>query len=598
MKRPATERIGWLVGLSLIATLALPALPARAQQRGLTADQRELRNAARLESTGELDRAADVLAGILSEHPHNLSALLAYERVLGMQGRLSELLPVVDIVVSQDPTSTIAHQMRVRAFSTLDNVTALSRAADAWIAATPNLETPYREVARVWRTRGDLVRAAAVLEAGRERIRRDDALALELGDVFAAGSDMVGAVREWNRAIGPDGHGFLLVQRRVQMLPGGGASIIPDLVESLAAPPTTVPRRKAAAQLAMEAGLAEAAERIAHGIAGELDGHARLAYLVEVARRADGGGLPHLAYWAYGELVAAGGPDDQMLALRNRLAELALAVGDTVQAAETYRQLEAAFAPDSPQRRQALAVRIQLTARNGELAAAIRGLNAFRAEFPDAPETDATAAAVANAHLDADDVVGAERALAGMTGPRSGFARGRIYLRRGEMALARSELLESAPLLHGAEATEAIALATLLGRLSEPGGALMARAMAAAAADDPAGAARLLFDDSERLSAAERAAILDFAAGLAERAKLGEWAEQIRREIVSAYPTTREAPAALLSLARSLAARDRPQEEVRSLLEKLILEYPRSALVPQARQELERLDGRVTGSSQ
>ncbi|MGH7507655.1 MAG: tetratricopeptide repeat protein, partial [Longimicrobiales bacterium] len=515
MNAPAAAGRSWPVAVAVVAALALAAAPVRSQIRPLSEDQRSLRDAARLESAGELDRAATVLAAILERHPHNLSALLAYERVLGMQGRMDELLPAVDRVIEHDPTSTISHQMRVRAYSALDSLSALERAAQTWIATTPTIETPYREVARVWRTRGDLVRAVAVLEQGRERIHRDDALALELGDLFAAGGDMAGAVREWNRAIGPDGHGFLLVQRRIQMLPAGVAEIIPQLVEALAASPATVPRRRAAAQLAMDAGLAEPAGRIARGIAAELTGADRRGFLIEVARGADGGGLPHLAYWAYGQLVATDGPDDQMLALRNRLAELALAVGDTVQTAESYRRLEAAFAPDSPQRRQALAVRLQLMARNGDLDAAQRELAAFRAEFPTAPETDAVTAAVANALLDADDVPGAERALADASGPRTGFARGRLFLRRGETARARAELLESAPMLHGSEATEAIALATLLGRLSEGGGALVARAMATAAADDPDGAARLLLEESAGLPQGERAAILDFAAGLA-----------------------------------------------------------------------------------
>src|SRR5690606_21491494 len=113
-------------------------------------------------------------------------------------------------------------------------------------------------------------------------------------------------VREWNRAIGEDGHGFLLVQRRVQMLPDGGATLLPQLVEALAAPPSSIARRKAAAQLAMEAGLAESAERIARGVLAELEGRERGAYTVEIARRADGNGLERLAYFAYGQMLEFG----------------------------------------------------------------------------------------------------------------------------------------------------------------------------------------------------------------------------------------------------------------------------------------------------
>jgi hypothetical protein len=554
---------------------------------------RRLREATRLETVGDLDGATAVLADILRESPQNLSALLAYERVLGMQGRLESLLPAIDAVLRQDAGSAIAHQMRVRALSSLDRVADLESAAQQWIAATPDVETPYREISRVWRTRGDLVRAADVLEEGRRRIDREDALALELGDVFAAAGDVNGAVREWDRAIGADGHGFLLVQRRVQMLPKGGATLLPQLVDALAQPPSSIARRKAAAQLAMEAGLAESAERIARGVLAELQGAERGAYTVEIARRADGNGLARLAFFAYGQMLEFEGTQTQLLAVRNRYAELALVVGDTSTAAAVYRDLEAAFAPDSPQRRQALGVRIALSARNGEPVAAQRELESFRAEYPNAPELDEVAAAVANGFLDEGDVPAAERAIGGIDGPHTGLARGRIYLRRGETERARAELLEAAPMLHGPDATEAIALATLMGRLSGEGGKLLARAMAGLAEGDPDRAARLLLEESAGLSAEERPAVLEFAAGLADRGALADRAELIRREIVTEYPASREAPAAILSLARSLALRDRAVAEARGLLERLILEYPRSALVPQARSELDRLQSRT-----
>jgi hypothetical protein len=346
----------------------------------------------------------------------------------------------------------------------------------------------------------------------------------------------------------------------------------------------------------MEAGLAESAETIARGVLDELKGRERGAYTVEIARRADGNGLERLAYFAYGQMLEFDGTQEQLLAVRNRFAELALAVGDTTRAAATYRDLEAAFAPDSPQRRQALAVRIQLGARNGDPVTAMRELESFRVEFPRAPELDATAAAVANGFLDDGDVPAAERAIAGVDGPQSGLALGRIFLRRGETGRARAELLDAAPLLHGAEATEAIALATLMGRLSTAGGQLLARAMAGLADADPDLAARVLLEESTPLSAEERPAVLEFAAGLADRGALPDRAEVIRREIVTEYPGSREAPAALLSLARSLAARDRAVIEARGLLERLILDYPRSALVPQARSELDRLESRTPGT--
>src|SRR5690606_29512134 len=123
-----------------------------------------------------------------------------------------------------------------------------------WIAATPHLETPYREAAVIWRNRGDATRAVALLERGRKRIERDDALALELGDAYAAMNDMKRTAEEWSRAIGPAGRGLMLVQRRLQMLPDGGVRVIPVLVDRLSQGTPSFARLRAAALLAVEAG--------------------------------------------------------------------------------------------------------------------------------------------------------------------------------------------------------------------------------------------------------------------------------------------------------------------------------------------------------
>ncbi len=559
----------------------------------LAEELRLLSEASALESAGNLEGAERVLRSLLATTPTSLSALISLERILGMQGKTADLVPAVDRLLEQDPESTIGHQMRVRAYAALNRVDDLERAAHAWIAATPDIETPYREIARVWRQRQDLTRALNVLEAGRKRIRRPDALALELGDVFAEARDYPRAVREWNRAIGPQGHGFLLVQRRVMNLPGGGAELIPRLVEALTRLPTTMPRQKAATQIAIDAGLGAEAAAIARAVAGSLEGPERRSFLVEVGRRADGAGLDALAYWSYGELVKSGGSIDQMLALRTRMAELALEIGDTASATAAYRELERAFAVGSPQRREAVAVRIQLLARDGEIERARAEFDSFRREFPDAAEADAVAAALGNVLLDRGDEASAEAVLAGITGPRSGVARGRILIRRGEVERAKNELLASAPALHGKEATETIELATLLGRLTQSGGELVGKAMARAATGERAESIDMLFEESRPLAAAERTAILEFAASLADRSELGEQAEHVRREIVMEYPKSREAPAAMLALARTLTLEKRAPEEARLLLEKLILEHPRSALVPQARRELDRVLGRV-----
>jgi tetratricopeptide (TPR) repeat protein len=285
-----------------------------------------------------------------------------------------------------------------------------------------------------------------------------------------------------------------------------------------------------------------------------------------------------------------------MLALRGRMAELALAMGDTAQAAATYKTLENSYAAGSPERRQASALRIQLTAREGKLDDAEAELAQFRHDYQDAPELDAIAAALANTMLDQNAVERAEGIVKSITGPRTGLARSRIALRRGDVAEAKSALLMAAPQLHGAEQTDAIKLATVLGRVSREGGDLMGRALARSSAGAPGEAVALLMQGSRSLPGSEPAAILELAASIAERSQLDAEAEKARRSIINDYAQSPEAPAALLALARTLSLKSETMGEAREQLEKLILEHPRSALVPQARQELDRLQGRVPRS--
>jgi tetratricopeptide (TPR) repeat protein len=348
--------------------------------------------------------------------------------------------------------------------------------------------------------------------------------------------------------------------------------------------------------MAIDAGLSQRAEQIVRETAAELKGLERQSYLVEMARRADAAQLPRVAFYAYSQITPAELNAAQMLAIRARVAELALQIGDTVSAARGFRELEQSLAVGSPQRRQAVALRIQLIVKEGRLAEAEQDLAAFKQEFPNAAELDAVAAVLAGAYIDREDVEKAERVLSNIGGPRSNIARGRIALRRGDVADAKNALLAAAPSLQGAEATETIRLVTLLGRVSRQGGELLGKSLSKAAAGAGKEAFTMLDTGADQLPELERPAILDFAAALADRSSLPLDADRVRRRIIEQYPRSMEAPPALLALARSLTERGEAAEEARQYLEKLIVDYPRSALVPQARQELDRLQGRVPRS--
>jgi hypothetical protein len=260
-----------------------------------------------------------------------------------------------------------------------------------------------------------------------------------------------------------------------------------------------------------------------------------------------------------------------------------------------FATLEKSGATGSPERRQALAVRLQLTAAERDGATLEERLADFRSEFPDAPELPALTAAIGAELLARRDLAAAERVLAGVAGAQAALLRGRIFLRRGELERARTELLLAAPALSGAEATRTLATLGALARMGPDAGELVAHALERADAD-VALAVQELVTGSRQLGPRSGAAVLEYAATLADGVGLGEAAELARREIVSAHAGSDAAPAALFWLAERAATRPEAVPEARVLLERLIVEHPRSALVPEARRALERLGAAPGGS--
>ena len=586
MKKSITSWRGFAVVIAMQFAFAANA----AGQGGASAPRETdlLTEAGSLEAHGDYRGAEKILARVLAANPTSLTGLLQMERVLLVQGRIEALLPVLDRLLERDSRSALGHQMRVRALSLLDRPDQLSVAGERWLAETPRLEVPYRELARVYQQRGDSERAIAVLERGRKEVPRDDALALELGEAYATVGRWHDAAHEWARAVGPDARGLHAVERRLNVLSDGGARVLPALVDALDALHAGPARLRAAAVLAIDAGLRVQAESIARRTVSLLEPAAREPFLIEVARRADGAGLWDVAYWAYDVLDrAAEGGGTQVWAVRARLADLALVVGDTARAVKLYRQMEKAFDPGSPERRAALAARVMLAARDGDAPSADRALRAFRSEFPGAPETDAVAAEVGAAHLLRGDADAATEAIHAVAGPHATRLQGLLSLREGQFNRARVLLLSAAPQLHGERATQTISLAALLLRLSPAGGALLAEV----AVGGPPGpdALEVVARRSEGLPGRERAALLDFAAEVAESSGRPIDADALRQVLVEQHPDSPEAPTALLALARGLSSRSTTTDEARILLARLIVDYPRSALVPQARRELERL---------
>jgi hypothetical protein len=218
----------------------------------------------------------------------------------------------------------------------------------------------------------------------------------------------------------------------------------------------------------------------------------------------------------------------------------------------------------------------------------------FRQEFRDAPETDELAAAVSSALQRAGDLEGAELIISDVMGPRSALERAYLLLARGEMEDASAALVTAAEGLIPARATDAIQLASLLGKVTERSRKAVAEAAVTAhnGADRPAALA--LESAAAALPESDRAPVLAHAARLAESGQAPDVAARIRGTIVADHPDAVETAEAALLLARWHALRPAGVPTAVKLIEELILRSPASAVIPDARRELARLRG--TGS--
>ena len=181
--------------------------------------------------------------------------------------------------------------------------------------------------------------------------------------------------------------------------------------------------------------------------------------------------------------------------------------------------------------------------------------------------------------------------LAGVCGQLSALERGYLLLDRGELSGARAALLEAVAGLEPSRATEAIQLASLLGRLSGAGAAAVARAAVAAHRGQAHEAALTLERAAADLPGTERAPVLAQAARLADQVAAHADAARMRTTLVLEHPDAAEAAEVTLELARWHARTRAGVATAVRLLEELIIRTPSNALVPDARRELQRLRG-------
>lgn len=572
-----------------VLMLATVLLASASSVRGQSVEEsRLLREASARESRGDFDGAEQVLRRLLQGSPASSGGLFALERVLRSKGDTRGLLPAVDSFLAHEPTSSGVRYLKLRVLLELDSLDALEAEGDAWLRFQPKSEIPYREVARVYERAFGPSRALDVLRQGRGAVGRPDVLALEMGDLLVTLGEVDSALQEWALAVGDDGGQTPVVSKRVAGLPDTPQQAARTLVANLAKAKETG-RRRAAVLVALDMKLGPEALDGARRLAGDLDERPRTSFLADVARRARDAGLGEVASWAYGELGQEAGSPAERRQFDQRLVEVSLADGDTAAALEAQRRVMESYTLGSADRRRASAQVIRLegaTAPPERLRALLDG---FREAFPEAPELDELAAAVAGALLGRGDAEGAAAVLEGMAGPRSSLQRGYLLLANGQVAEARTAFLLSLSGLNPSDATGVIQFAGLLGRLSPTGGALLAQAGALSHEGRGAEAVEALAEGLDGVPEEERPALLAEAARMADGAEAWDEGAKLRGRILEEFPDSPEVGEAALVLARFHARTPAGRAEAIRLLEDLVTDRPNAAVVPDARRELERL---------
>ncbi|NNF11790.1 MAG: hypothetical protein HKN72_01100 [Gemmatimonadetes bacterium] len=589
MRGLAAATTPWLFLVAV--TMSLAPQPAAGQSGVRSAEARLLREAAARESRGDYAGAADALRRLLAESPESSGGIFALERVLRAQGQLVELLPPIEAYLAVDPDSPGVRSLGLRVLTDVDSLDAMRRQAEAWIDRDPREAVAYREIARVYEDAFGPEDAMAVLRRGRDGVGSDDAFALEIGDLLVAAGDRTGGAVEWAAAVGDDGGQTAAISRRLSDLSEGrrevGRLVVAELAES-----DRLPRRTAAARLALDLGLSQRADELVRSVARAMDGRARSSFLADAARRAREKGMVALASWAYDELGDEAQSPAERRQFDQRIVDVALASGDTTTALEAQWRLVESYSPRSVDRRRATARAIELEGGHADPGRLTDLLAEFRQRFENAPELDGLAATVAAALHARGDEAGAEAVLEGVNGPRSSLERGYLLLGRGELEEGRTSLLLALTGLPPSDATGVIQFTGLLGRISAEGAEALAAASVRARRGEAAEAAMELAEAVRSLPSEESAPLLAEAGRIAAAGGADEVAAAIRSRLVEDHPGAVESAEAALELARHHATKDGGVDEAIRLLEDLIARRPNAAVVPDARLELQRLRSR------
>lgn len=551
-------------------------------------ESRLLREAARAESAGDYPASVEILTSLLKRRPASSGAIFALERVLRAEGRVSQVLAHIDAFTAVDAVSSGPRYLKLRILLEVDSLPELRTAAESWIAMSPASTDPYREVARVYERAFGGEEALTVLRQGQDAAGAG-ALSLEVGDVLLRLGRPREALLEWARALDQSGTQAPAALRRMVGAGADNPGVVPDVVRRLADDSASGARKRAAVEIALEAGLEEEALRVADEVAVALPEDERQSFLTALSRLAEEKDARQLSLWTLQELRQDTPRGSRARTLDQQIAATALVAGDTARALAARRRYARGLPQRSPERRRALAEVIRLETATAPPAALLDRFDGFRAEFPSAPETDPMAVELASRFREGGDLESAARVLEGVEGSLSARERAWLAIDAGDYESARADLVLAAGGLSAAEATSIVQLVGIFDRVGEEAAELAGSAAVSRHRDGAAAAFDLLGESVHGLPPEDQPPLLAMGARLADDAGQESEAARLRETLAVTFPDSGETPEALLQLARYRASTPAGVEVAIELLQELILARPNSAVVPVARRELERL---------
>jgi len=561
-------RVARLASLALAAAVPL-ALVAQAQPGDAA-----LRRALDLENAGKYREAAVAYRDALSQGA-GPNALLGLERAFGSLGQEDSVFPALDALLRTSPRDPTLRGVLLRTLRSLGRDAAARRAFDEWRALDARDAAPYREYARLLLTDRRTAQADSVLQlavAARGGARE---FATEFADLYATMGRWDAAAAAWREAVAEEPY---LDQSAAYSLMGAPGTARDGVRAALLPAPT--------APAAVVVALARTRAWLELRWGSPRDGWRALSTLSATDSTAQlwidfadealhaGGALA-----ARDALTAAYGVRREP-ALALRAAAAALAGGDAVGALRLATDATARI-DSTHAAAEALPIRVRALAEQGRSQEAEVLIARYGARVTDV-QRRLFARSLAWGWIRAGDIARARRAAAQGGGEDEDVVSGWLALFDGDLDGARRGLRtaeEKSP-----EVVTALAFISRAGRSRAAG---IGHAFLALARGDSALASRAFEQAAD--SVPEAAAFLvGLAARVAGARRDDGRAMALWARLVDQYASSPEAPEADLEWARVLQRRgDRAVAMVR--YEHLILTWPDSALVPQAREALDRM---------